>query len=184
MLNFIRRKSSNIFVPKFTLGIRGSVRSHQTWLDERGLDSGEIVRGTEMKDHNTIHDDLKAYLAYKIGTDTTDQALDDLFTTEVEASEVGNDGIAYNPSTGVIKPFVTTLNSGGDNSETYIEFYGYRTNSGASAYQLAGYLRIGFNLAGGVGTYAFSDVFAEYIVNTSIEVDRRYHFYWKFDFDA
>ena len=181
MLDFIRRKSSNIFVPKATaIKVVGSVRGHQTWLDEHGRDSGEIVPGSQLEDKNTIEDALKAYLAYKIGTDTTDYALNNLFTAD-EATPFGTmaglDGIViYDAVPGDWNTFITTLNDGGDNTETYIEYYGYHTNSGGSAESLVSELRLLHSLN------SSEIVFASYTIGTTLADGRRYHFYWKISF--
>lgn len=182
----------DIFVPKATaIPIRGFCRGHQTELDfvkgKDGIlvpkDTGFVIKDTMWDGENTITDKLRAYLAYKIGADVTDYAMDSLFAAE--GLVAGNDekgGIieaVSTGSTGSISPgdvdtcFITTLNDGGDNTEVYIEFYGYKTGS----YTIDDYLILG---QGYENTDDSMDhVFAYISASQSIAANRRYHHYWK-----
>ena len=154
------------------LSLKGSVRYYQT-DDKTGL----LIPGTYKEEENTINSTLLYYLAYKIGTDTTDYALSSLFGTGQAASggDVGDDGIAHGSGTidDIDYVFDTDLNDGGDEVETYIEYYG--TIPGAVT--LNGYLQLGHNLIS--GPYQFSQVFAYYDINETVASGRTFHFYWK-----
>ena len=156
-----------------TISIRGDVRYYQT-DDKTGL----LVPGTYKEEANTIFTDLQYYLMYKIGTDTTDYAMDSLFPTgrAVIGTDIGEDGIVHaDASTGATVDYVfdTDLNDGGDEVETYIEYYG--TLPGAAT--LNGYLQLGQAL---IGTpYELSRTFAYYDINETVAAGRTFHFYWK-----
>jgi len=153
---------------KKDLKITGHVLMFQT-----DIKTGTLVPGTVKEDHNAITDTLKAYLAQKIGDDSVNYAIDNLFSSATPAD--GQDGIAHgDPSTyDVDNAFVTTKNAGGDGSETYIEFYGYIDG----AVTLNQSLLLGHNYQ--AATYNFEKVFATYDINETVDSGRRYHFYWK-----
>ena len=58
------------------------------------IKTGLIVPDTTFVDKNTLQNDIKYYLAYKVGTDTTNQAMDNLFDTDgaIGAGHIGEDG--------------------------------------------------------------------------------------------
>lgn len=136
------------------------------------LKTGLIIPDSVFYDKNTVQNDLKYYLAYKIGTDTTDQALDNLFPTD--DTPVAGDGIAHGASSATItEVFATSLSVGGDNSTTYIEFYGYIDGS----VSLTNNLYLGWGLT--LGPNEFQKEYASYDINTSVAAGRRFHFYWR-----
>ena len=148
-----------------------NVRGFQT-----DLKTGLYVPGTYFEDHNTIQNDFRYYLAYKIGTNTTDQALNNLWTSDgaLGSGDSGYDGIAHGAAgTALDYKFATSLNAGGDNSLTYIEYYGYIDG----AVTLSGNLYLGFTYVHGGTT--FTKLYSTYDINTSVAASRRYHFYWK-----
>ena len=139
------------------------------------LKTGSIIPGSVFEDKNTVQNDLKYYLAYKIGTDTTDQALDNLFPTD--DTPVVGDGIAHGvSSTEITEVFATSLSTGGDNSTVYIEFYGYIDGDDPST-SLTNNLYLGYGLT--LGPSEFSKEYASYDINTSVTLGRRFHFYWR-----
>ena len=136
------------------------------------LKTGLVIPDSIFEGHNTVQNDLKYYLAYKIGTDTTDQALDNLFPTD--DTPIAGDGIAHGPSSNdIYEVFATSLSTGGDNSTVYIEFYGY----------IDGLVSLTDNLYLGYGLTTpppeFSKEYASYDINTSVTLGRRFHFYWR-----
>jgi len=140
------------------------------------LKTGLIVPGTMFEDHNTIQNDLRYYLAYKIGTNTTDRALNNLFTVDGTpgGGHVGQDGIAHGTAyTSLTDILATSLSVGGDNTVNYIEFYGYIDGAVSLTNNL--YLGQGFIIS----PNEFSYQFASYDINTSVGAGRRFHFYWR-----
>lgn len=170
------------------LGIYGSVRYFQTPAgivlpsDSRKAlkqlkQDGIMIPGSFRAGSNTIGSDLKKYLAYKLAADVTDQAMDNLFASgglvaSVGAANDGKDGIAWGQDN-VAGLFVTTLNDGGDNSDTFAEFYGYVDG----AVTLSTELTLGFSYTN--GTTSWSKTYATYSINESVAASRRFHFYWK-----
>jgi hypothetical protein len=149
----------------------GITRGFQT--DNR---TGLLVPGTYFENlRNTIQNDLKYYLAYKMGTNTTDQAMNNLFTVggAIGGGHAGEDGMAHGTGGVADYAFVTTLNAGGDNSAEYIEFYGYIVG----AVTLNNNLYLGFNMQW--PGQDFAKTYAEYDINTSVGAGRTFHFYWK-----
>jgi hypothetical protein len=172
---------------KVALKLRGDVEMFETPVGIL-LPKSQELRGredlmipwTHKKDHNTIYTDLKAYLAYKIGTNTVDQTMDNLFTAQTLATQNGKDGMcqastSYANSTDTV--FITTLNDGGDNSDEFIEFYGYITGETS----LAPTLILGYNMLA-TTTKQFTKLYAHYTINTTVAASRNYHFYWKLSF--
>lgn len=140
------------------------------------LKTGLIIPGSVFYNKNTVQNDLKYYLAYKIGTNTTDQTMDSLFTTDGTpvGGHEGDDGIAHGTSSTVLTDiFATSLSTGGDNSTVYIEFYGYIDGSVSLTNNL--YLGYDFSLA----PNSFAKEYASYDINTSVAAGRRFHFYWR-----
>ncbi|MCP4392855.1 MAG: hypothetical protein GY804_01075 [Alphaproteobacteria bacterium] len=176
------------------LTLRGECRGFQTFLDyeevknpQTGLielmpiDTKEKVPGTDTGwVKNTIQDALINYLAYKIGTNTNNQALDNLHTYQgatygISATQEGEDGIAYHSTANnnLDNYFVTTLNAGGGVSDGYIEFYGYLDGP----LTLAGLLHLGFNYEQANEAYEF--LFASISISQVVAASRRYGHYWK-----
>ena len=154
--------------------IGGHVRG---WVTENGI----IVPNTYFEKKNTIQNSLKYYLAYKIGTDTTDYALDDLFTASgtqagVGAAQESKDGIAHGTAATDSINYIlqTTKNAGGTNAEDYIEFYGLYDG----AITATSYLQIG-NVYGDAET-AFAVCFSSVSINTTTAAGQKLHYYWKF----
>jgi len=136
------------------------------------IKTGLIIPNSSFEDHNTIQNDLRYYLAYKIGTNTTDQALNDLFSAD--GTPITGDGIAHGTSpTSITEVFDTSLSLGGDNSTNYIEFYGFIDGS----VTLGDNLYLGFGLT--LSPNEFSKYYASYDINTSVASGRRFHFYWR-----
>ena len=140
------------------------------------LKTGLVVPGTEFEDHNTIQNALKYYLAYKIGTDTPDRAMNNLFNTDGAPGpgNVGQDGIGHGTnSTSLDLILDTSLSVGGDNTVNYIEFYGFIDGAVTltdNLYLGQGYIQ---------GPNEFSYEYASYDINTSVAAGRRFHFYWR-----
>ena len=178
----------NILIPKkeFKIEVEGHCRGFQTELDyveKNGIlfpiDTGKVVPHTEWKARNTLQTGLLYYLAYKIGTNTTDRALDDLFISSglvaaVGAANDGKDGIVEGPSGAaeVEGILVTTLNDGGTEAEAYIEFYGYMEG----AYSLDDNLILGHNFVDSTDSIT---EFSKVSINQEVAANRRYHHYWK-----
>lgn len=142
------------------------------------LKTGLIVPDTTFYDYNTLQNDLKYYLAYKIGTDASDHAMDNLFDVDgaMSGSHLSHDGIAHgSTSVNLDYAFHTTLNAGGDNSTLYIEFYGYIDGGPIS---LNNNLYLGQVVTGST-PYPFLYEYASYDINTSVAAGRRFHFYWR-----
>jgi hypothetical protein len=143
------------------------------------LKTGLIVPGSVFEDKNTIQNGLTYYLAYKIGTDTTDRALNNLFSADGSPSgHGGEDGIAHHDGSEIDLIFDTTLSVGGNNSVSYIEFYGFIDGSAT----LDTSLYLGHNMI--VTPYQFTTTFATYSINTSVASGRRFHFYWRINIIA
>jgi len=157
------------------INLTGEVRHYHT-DDKTGL----MIPGTFYKGPNTINSALGYYLMYKLGTHTLDYAIDNFFTegAAVNGDDVGFDGIAQAddlPGSETIDyVFLTSLNTGGDESVAYAEFYG----SIPGAVTLATYLQLGWNLKGS-DPYDFTKVFAYYAINETVAAGRTFHFYWK-----
>ena len=183
--NILVRKQIN------KIEIEGHCRGFQTELDFVGrngilvpIDTGKIVPNTEWDSKNTITTALLYYLAYKVGTDTTDRALDNLFASEgtkagVGAANASKDGIVEGtyglPAVDHI--LLTVLNSGGTEAQAYIEFYGYITG----AVTLDSYLSIGHNYSN-AGDGSLTKRFSDIAISQVVAADRRYHHYWKWTF--
>ena len=183
----------NILVSKEInkIEIEGHCRGYQTELDfvERNgiiipVDTGKVVPHTEWSSKNTIANALLYYLAYKVGTDTEDRALDTLFTgngtkASVGAAQAAKDGIVHGvygvPSVDYI--LQTVLNAGGTEVQAYIEFYAYITGAAT----LDDYLSVGHNYSNS-GDGSLTTVFSNVTIDQSVAADRRYHHYWKFTF--
>lgn len=143
---------------------------------QRDNKTGLIVPGTYVEDKNTIHDFLRYYLAYKIGTNTINQALDSRFATggALSSGDNDDDGIAYGTDVGSLSHKLDTdINAGGNNSVDYIEFSG----SIAGALNMSGYLVLGYDYAH-AGT-SFSKTYAYYSITQNIESGRTFYFYWR-----
>ena len=155
------------------VNLTGEVRHYHT-DDKTGL----MIPGTFYKGPNTINSALGYYLMYKLGTHTVNQAIDTFFTAgaAVNGDDLTREGIAHSSSqTGVDIDYVflTSLNTGGDESVAYTEFY----EALAGAVTLDGYLQLGFALIG--APYEFSKVFAYYAINETVAAGRTFHFYWR-----
>ena len=156
------------------LTIGGHVRG---WVTENGI----IVPNTYFEKKNTIQNALKYYLAYKIGADVTNLAMDNLFTASgtqagVGAAQDGKDGITHGTGAINLVNYIlqTTKNAGGTNAENYIEFYGLY--DGAAT--LTGYLHAG-NAYDNSNT-ALDWCFSSVAVNTTTAAGQKFHYYWKF----
>jgi hypothetical protein len=149
--------------------VAGVVKSWQT-----DLETGAMVPGTEKEEHNTIGSDLKAYLAESMAVNV-DEAINNFIASDAYAAD--KDGIAYIAAGAAIHShwFVTSLNDGGDGTETYVEFYGYVDG----AVTLNGTLQLGYKLIGGASASVFTSTFATYTINEVVPAARRFHFYWK-----
>ena len=168
----------DIIVPK-TPYMELNVRGFQ--VDTK---TGLYVPNTYFEDKNTIQTALKAYLAYKIGTDTTDRALDNRFTYEGPASGAssmdGYDGIAYESAGDLAYLYVTSINQGGDNSTSYIEFEGYLVadagtgdiNTGTNS------MVLGHDYNHGAAP-DFTTEFSRYSCALNITQGRTDYFYWR-----
>lgn len=183
----------NILIPKTInkIEIEGHCRGFQTELDfvERNgivipIDTGRVVPHTKWSCKNTIATAFLQYLAYKVGTETTDRALNSLFTgngtqASVGAAQNGKDGVVH----GTLGPsdvdyiLQTTLNDGGTEAETYIEFYAFITGAAT----LTASLHVGHNYAN-AGDGGLTTVFSTVSVSQTPAANRRYHHYWKFTF--
>lgn len=138
--------------------------------------TGLIVPGTKFEDHNLIYNDLLYYLPYKTGTNTVNQAMDNLFAASgtLSSGDNGYDGIAYGvSSTGLTHKLDTDLNTGGDLATAYVEFSG----SIAGSINLSAYLYLGFNYTH--ASTAFADTYAQYDINQNVESGRTFYFYWR-----
>jgi len=168
--------------------IIGECRGFQTYLEYEPNEAGVLmpidtkikVPGTDTGwVKNAIQDGLLNYIAYKIGTDTNDQALDDLhaFNTNhlVSSNQEGEDGIShFNAGTADFDYYlVTTLNDGGGASDGYIEFYGYIDG----AVTLDGSLYLGNNYEHANEVYEF--IFSIIPISQTVLSARRYGHYWK-----
>jgi len=95
----------------------------------------------------------------------------------------GMDGIGYDEGDDQItKIYHTTVNIGGDGTKSYIEFYGYHTNSTASSITLGGKLKLGVNYTAGGSYGSFEEELSSYAVSTTIGAYRKHHVYWKISF--
>ncbi len=182
---------SNILIPKTInkIEIEGHCRGFQTELDfveKNGvlipIDTERVVPRTRWKSCNTLDNGLLYYLAYKIGTNTTDRALDSLFTASgsqagVGAAQNAKDGIVLNIGGSTAHILLTTLNAGGAEGEAFIEFYG---NIDGSIPTFVGSLVIGHNYDNSEPD--FTTKFSSVSVSQAIAANRRYHHYWKFTF--
>jgi len=138
--------------------------------------TGLIVPGTKVEDHNTINSDLTFYLAYKIGTNTINQSLNNRFTVggALSSGDNGYDGIAYGGSSDILTyKLDTDINAGGTNAENYIEFVG----SIAGPLVMSGVLVLGGNYLHSVPTLV--DIYATYNISADIESGRTFYFYWR-----
>ena len=143
---------------------------------QRDNKTGLIVPGTYVEDKNTIQNDLRHYLAYKIGTDTTNQSLSSRFATGGTLSDTddADDGIAYGSyEDSLSHKLDTDINAGGNNSTNYIEFSG----SIAGELNMSGELVLGHHYL--QTNTAFNDPYAEYQVTQFIESGRTFYFYWR-----
>ncbi len=185
---------SNILVKQFNrIDIEGHCHGFQTELDfveKNGIlipiDTGRMVPHTEWRQKNTIKAALFNYIAYKLGTDTTDNALDLLFTSSgtkagVGAAMAGRDGIIEGTEgvPVITHLLLTTLNDGGTNAEAYIEFYGHITGS----INLVPHLFLGHNYDN-AGNGDFGTIFSTVSISQTVAASRRYHHYWKITFAA
>ena len=181
--NILVRKKIN------KIEIEGHCRGFQTELDfveKNGIlvpiDTGRIVPHTEFRCKNTIQPAFLYYLAYKVGTDTTDRALNALFTDNgtqagVGAAQNAKDGIAHGQSPNAIDYILeTVLNDGGTEAEAYIEFYAFITGAAT----LDQFLYIGFAYAN--GSTNFTKLWSYISISQAVAANRRYHHYWKFTF--
>lgn len=182
----------NILVSKKInkIEIEGHCRGFQTELDfvERNgilipIDTGKIVPHTEFMCKNTIQSAFLYYLAYKVGTDTTDRALNALFTDNgtqagVGAAQNGKDGVAHGIASPVTIDYIleTTLNDGGTEAEAYIEFYAFITGAAT----LNALLMLGFNYVN--ASQDWTKEWSQVSISQSVAANRRYHHYWKFTF--
>ena len=156
------------------IGIKsiGSVKYFQR--DNR---TGLMIPGTYVENENTIYPDLRYYLAYKIGTDTTNQSLSNRFATggTLSSGDNGYDGIAYStiPIESLSHKLDTDINAGGNNSTNYIEFSG----SIAGELNMSGYLVLGHSYLH--SSTIFVDTYAYYSITQFIESGRTFYFYWR-----
>ena len=139
------------------------------------LKTGLVIPETTFEDKNTVQTGMTYYLAYKIGTNTTDRALDDLFDSDGApgGGNVGQDGIGHWDGDDINLILDTSLSVGGDNSTSYIEFYGFIDG----AVTLTGDLQLGHGLI--ISPNEITTIFATYDINTSVAAGRRFHFYWR-----
>ena len=139
----------------------------------------EIIPGTFHQGRNTIQNALKYYLAYKIGTDITDKALDALTVSSgtvasVGAANDGKDGIFSGPGSSLVDHILlTTKNAGGIEAEAYVEYYG----TIAGSLTLSDTLYLGHNYVN--SSTALTTTFATYPINEVVAASRTFHFYWK-----
>ena len=143
---------------------------------QRDNKTGLVVPDTYIEDKNTILNSFRYYLAYKIGTDTIDQAMDNRFTVgaALSAGDNGYDGIAYGQTTSLLENKLDTdINAGGDNATNYIEFSG----SIAGPIGLAGLLVLGQNYVH--GSTAFTNSHATYNIAVNVDSGRTFYFYWR-----
>lgn len=166
--------------------IKGECRGFQTYLEYEPnkagilmpIDTKQKVPGTDTGwVKNTIQAGLTQYLAYKLGTNTTNRALDSLFAADgaIGGGDDGDDGIHNGESLGggpAGYKLATTLNDGGTEAESYIEFYGYI--DGAVTLE---YLTLGHDYLH--ASEVFNTVFAGIAVNQTVAASRRYGHYWK-----
>jgi hypothetical protein len=148
-----------------------SIRGFQ--VDDR---TGLILPKTYFEGENAIWADLMEYFAYKIGTETINQAMDNRFAAAgaLSSGDNGYDGMAHGASaTALDYKFDTDLNAGGTNAENYIEWLG----TIAGPVSLTGSLFLGFNYAH--GSTAFANTYAQYIINTTVDSGRTFYFYWR-----
>jgi len=141
------------------------------------LKTGLVIPDSTFEDHNTIQDHLRWYLAYKIGTNTTNQAMDDLFSSDGApgGGNINEDGIAHGVNIASIDLiFDSSLSVGGDNNLSYIEFYGFIDGPQT----LSDNLYLGHNLIS-IGPNELDKEYASYDINTSVSAGRRFHFYWR-----
>jgi hypothetical protein len=93
------------------------------------------------------------------------------------------DGIGYDEGDDQItKIYHTTVNVGGDGATSYIEFYGYHTNSTASSVTLSGNLKLGVDYTAGGSYGSFDENLSSYSVSTTLGAYRKHHVYWKISF--
>ena len=147
----------------------GSVRYFQR--DNR---TGLMIPGTYVENKNTIYSDLRHYLAYKIGTDTTNQSLSNRFATvgTLSSGDNGYDGITFGyGQTALTHKLDTDINAGGNNSTNYIEFSG----SIAGELNMSGLLVLGHSYLH--SSTAFVDSYAYYSITQNIESGRTFYFY-------
>ena len=140
------------------------------------LKTGLTIPGTEFNDHNTIQNQLRYYLAYKIGADANPRALTPLFLTDGTpgGTHVGYNGIAHGTSsTAITDILASSLSVGGDNTVNYIEFYGYIDG----VVDLSDNLYLGQGFSTSPNEFAYE--FASYDINDSVAAGRRFHFYWR-----
>lgn len=143
---------------------------------QRDNRTGLIIPGTYVEDKNTVQDDLRYYLAYKTGTNTTNQALDSRFTVggTLSGADDGDDGIAYGVSSDILSHKLDTdINAGGDNAINYIEFSG----SIAGELNMSGVLVLGGDYDNSIPTLL--DIYATYSITVFIESGRTFYFYWR-----
>ena len=155
------------------IGIKsiGSVKYFQR--DNR---TGLMIPGTYVENENTIYPDLRYYLAYKIGTDTTNQSLSNRFATggTLSSGDNGYDGITFGyGQTALTHKLDTDINAGGNNSTNYIEFSG----SIAGELNMSGELVLGHHYL--QTNTAFNDPYAEYQITQNVESGRTFYFYWR-----
>ena len=148
----------------------GTVKGFQR--DKNGL----FLPDTYFEGENAITTDLKAYLPYKAGTDTVNQAIDNRFTSgaALSSGDNGYDGIAYGTGlTALSYKLDTDINAGGDNATAYIEFSG----NIAGPLTMLGYLLLGFNYVH--GSTAFTKTYAAYLISQTIDSGNTFYFYWR-----
>jgi len=171
----------DIIVPR-SINFYENVRGYQ--LDTK---TGLYVRGSAFEDTNTIQAAMKNYLALLIANNSTDRAMNSLFDAEggvaeaVIISQDGNDGIAYELQGDYGYVFYTTLQQGGDNATSYIEFQGYLTAdattsdiSWSSSYAMV----LGHNYSGS-GPGPFETLYSRYYYALEINQGRTFYFYWR-----
>lgn len=156
-----------------SIGFRiiGTVKGFQ-----RDNETGLILPETLFEDKNTLYATGAHYLAYKIGTDTINQAIDNRFTTgaALVSGDEEYDGIAYGPTSSTLSHKLDTdINAGGDQATNYIEFSG----SIAGPIGLAGVLALGFDYTH--GSTAFANLYATYGISVTVDPGRTFYFYWR-----
>ena len=172
----------DIIVPR-SRNFYENVRGYQ--LDTK---TGLYIRGSAFEDTNTIQAAMKNYLALLIAANSTDRAMDALFTDEGGATEEdiisgqdAKDGIAYQLQGDYGYVFETVLQQGGDNATSYIEFQGHLAAdattsdiSWSNTYDMV----LGHNYDSG-GPGPFETLYSSYKYALEINQGRTFYFYWR-----